>query len=300
MTGAMDLLKNGRVPEAPQPPSQPEAPAVPPVAQAPVAQAPSGPPMPHAPVPSSRRVSRTSPPPPVPPQVSDVQETIYATNRVEEREIYRIGKTTRFMLRFVVGGSVIIAVASWVMLATLFPLKTKETLYVVIHDNGDAPHVVSTKDAAMSFTEADRHAALRAYIEYREGYLPEIRDIMESRVRAMSAPAERARFYEWFQEKKGRDLNPKSPINIYGADGWVRIQEFHFPRSPDDVSDTKPATYVYHIRFKRTDSQHTESMRWVAIIKCQFVPEQMSTEDVLSINPYGLQVLDYKSEVDPE
>lgn len=288
---AMDLLRRGNAPPPPPAPPPPAAPAppqpTPPAVRQQIATAP-------APVSAPQRGAGSD---------EEIRKQIL-TNNIVDREIVAISKSVRRFVVFVGFGGAIAGICGLVFAASLFPLKTKEIQYLLVHDtSGEITKAVSVKDAPLVFPEVARIAALRGYIEWREGYLPESRDIGQVRTRLMSSGDERARYFKDYAEKlPDGQINRASPLIRYGNAGGARASEFMFGL-PQVITTSNPPTYIYVVRFTKAETiagVAEPPRRWIATIQCQFRPDLMDTQDKLTTNPAGLQVLAYKSEQEPE
>lgn len=305
---AWDMIEQAPPPQAPSGPiPPPPGMGAPPGQIPPPPQAPSIPQPPQSVVPTVPARQPVVAPPDEPqhqpggrvfPAVEQIAKAVFNEGRAKDQEIEKIGRSIRRVVYLGGFGSIIAIVGATLCMVIAF-VKMGQTpvYYYMVHENtGEVDTPVSLDRAKTLINEDGRRGALRTYIEWREGYVSETRDIGQNRVRLMSSESEMARFWETYREYKGKERNMESPLNKYGVIGNVRVSGFKF-HGPDVVPSSDPPTYIYRVFFKKSETIEGEvkpTKDWIADIDAQFDPAFMKNEDERSINPNGLRVISYK------
>src|SRR5580704_9820202 len=118
------------------------------------------------------------------PDVRDVQYKEVKSYRAMSERLRRHYSRTGYMLA---GVFALLAIGEGVR-AQLFPIVVHDLIYIM-HDKstGWVGLATSAHDAPSTFGVKEAHAALSEYVWARERYVPEIQQINESRVKAMSS-----------------------------------------------------------------------------------------------------------------
>ena len=181
-----------------------------------------------------------------------------------------------------------LAASATAAVAVLTPLKTTEPFVIRVDRATGAVDVVaglSSQGGPVRYDEAVSKYFLAQYVRSREGYLDPAAEDAFRLVSILSAPAEQSRWADLY-----RGSNPRSPQNVYGADGeaLVSIRAIGF------INDE-----VANVRFHRTERRGREVVEsdWIATIAFAYTRAPMTEADRLR-NPLGFQVVSYRA--DPE
>lgn len=209
-------------------------------------------------------------------------ESFHALERAMRR---RVG-----MAGWIVGGvGAAIALMSITAILVLLPLKQTTVKFVEVDTStGWVGEAAGAMDAPKMFTDRVAAHYLRAYIEAREGYLPDRDQAQWEAVRALSSADEMQNYIAW----RKTDL---APVKQFGSIG--RVDVFNF--NPSRPITGKNGTISYVVRFDRREikGQAVGPIRhWKATIDFQWHPEMTMTTGDSQINEAGMQVMAYKSE----
>jgi type IV secretion system protein VirB8 len=174
----------------------------------------------------------------------------------------------------------VIALASWVAIVCMLPLRTVELRVFRVDASSGVVELVSPLVGPQTYTEAVNKYWARNYVEMREGFLYEQAAANFDRIALMSDSREQTRFRDHYAL-----ANPKSPVNVYGRDAVARIEV----RSISMLSPN-----VFLIRFTRTVERQNEKKpsNYMATLTFQFAeaPESVAQQ---WLNPIGFQVTEY-------
>ena len=190
------------------------------------------------------------------------------------------------------GGFFVLLVASETR-NMLHPLIIHEPIYVD-HDRatGWVGRAVAAHDAPATFGIKEAHSALSEYVWARERYIPEIEQINEARVKAMSSVPAFTDYTTW--------LNADSPKRRMGAAGG-HIDVFNITFG-EPLSSPDLTTFTYTIRYNRREiatngsgADVTQTCDTTAAF--QWHPEMIQDKAAADLNAWGLEVISYRQPV---
>jgi type IV secretory pathway component VirB8 len=205
--------------------------------------------------------------------------------QAERRLRRRVG-----MAGWIVGGvGATIGLVSVCSLIVILPLKTTEVRFVEVDTStGWVGEAAGATDAPKMFSEQVAAHFLRAYVDAREGYVPETDQVRWDAVRAMSSTDE----FEGYKAWRKTDV---APVKQFNLSGHVDVFNFNVGKPIKGKNDT----FSYVVRFDRREikGQAVGPIKhWTATVDFQWHPEiVMGAQDRL-INPAGMQVISYKSD----
>ncbi|MDK3075412.1 type IV secretion system protein [Sedimentitalea sp. JM2-8] len=186
---------------------------------------------------------------------------------------------------FIAAAGVIVGLAGFLGALTLFPLKTVETVVVVVDkETGEMDRVAQVAALTLDESDAIIQANLVAYVDDRETY--DLTD-GESRINAVLDRSEDD------AARTLRDLwsssNPDYPISVYGRAAKIDV----VIRS---VNQIEPG--VAQVRFTRTlrreRDTRTVTRPYVATLAYDFRPETRQRLQDVWANPLGFVVTSYR------
>ncbi len=191
---------------------------------------------------------------------------------------------------YVLAGGFFLLLAGSETRHTLYPLTVHDVIYID-HDRstGWIGQAVAAHDAPATFGVKEAQAALNAYVWARERYVPQIEQVNEAQVKAMSSIDVFADYTAW--------LKKASPKQQYGAEGGhVDVFNVTFSKplaSPDGI------TISYAIQYDRraVTAGDTVQARCETTAAFQWHPEMIQDEAAARLNPAGLEVISYHTPV---
>lgn len=207
-------------------------------------------------------------------------------------EIERFGRAFR-RVGYAVGGlGAGVGICGMALAAWAFSTRTDHAYFYRVDQNGMPELSMPATDAPKLFTEQTAEQYLRAYVEARECYVYDTRDIMSHRVAIMSSPDEQGVYASWFSPKS----NPMSPQAVYGNKTSVRVGNFRYTKMPGLMHN---GVFAYEVRFDRlevTGGAPGITTHWMAVVQFSWHPELKMSADDRSINAAGMQVVSYGSQ----
>lgn len=192
------------------------------------------------------------------------------------------------LIRWGAVGSLLLNVILGVVVAVAFPLKTVVP-YMIVEDEhtGFWKVVKPLEQEAIAGNEARDKFLLRQYVQYRESYSIDFRDQFYDNMGYFSSKEEQARIAAFFDGS-----NPNSPWNVYNDTAHVKI----FIKNISLLNKN-----VAQIRFSKLffegKADIPQVTNWIVTLNFHYVNADMP-EELISINPYGFQVTEYR--IDPE
>jgi type IV secretion system protein VirB8 len=173
--------------------------------------------------------------------------------------------------------------------ASLFPLKTTETVVVVVDKTtGDMDRVVTMEPLQMGERDALIQAQLVAYVDDRETY-----DLTDSELRInavldrSTSDAERTLRSLW------ASTNAEYPPKVYGQNSKIDVTIKRVNLIGRDVAQV---SFTRTLREARTDATVTRS--YVATVGYTFAPERERRLEMVWANPLGFSVQNYRVDAD--
>lgn len=186
---------------------------------------------------------------------------------------------------FIAAAGVIIGLTGFLGAISLLPLKTTETIVVVVDkETGDMDRVVNVEALTLDESDAIIQANLVAYVDDRETY--DVTD-GESRINSVLSRS------DLDAARTLRDLwnssNEDYPINVYGRDAKIDV----VIKSVNQIE-----TGVAQVRFTRTlrnpRDTRTVTRSYVATLAYEFRPETRQRLQDVWANPLGFVVTSYR------
>lgn len=207
-----------------------------------------------------------------------------ARDKFEVDMIFGPRRRERFAY-FIATVGVVIGLAGFLGAISLLPLKTTETVVVVVDkETGDMDRVVSVEALTLDESDAIIQASLVAYVDDRETY--DVTD-GESRINSVLGRS------DLDAARTLRDLwnsaNEDYPITVYGRDAKIEV----VIKSVNQIE-----TGVAQVRFTRTlrrpRDTRTVTRSYVATLAYEFRPETRQRLQEVWANPLGFVVSSYR------
>ena len=207
-----------------------------------------------------------------------------ARDKFEVDMIFGPRRRKRFAY-FIATVGVVIGLAGFLGAISLLPLKTTETVVVVVDkETGDMDRVVSVEALTLDESDAIIQASLVAYVDDRETY--DVTD-GESRINSVLGRS------DLDAARTLRDLwnsaNEDYPITVYGRDAKIEV----VIKSVNQIE-----TGVAQVRFTRTlrrpRDTRTVTRSYVATLAYEFRPETRQRLQEVWANPLGFVVSSYR------
>lgn len=197
-------------------------------------------------------------------------------------------KRSRRAAWYVATGAAGIAVLQAVAIAVLLPLKTTETVMLLVdRTTGYVQEIDPTSAGRLRADDALLQSLLAQYVAAREGY---DRASLQSDYRkaALWSAGQARSSYIGSMARNSAD----SPINRYRSTETLEVQV----KSVSQI-DRGAALVRFDTILQTSNGQRTLDGSWIAAVNYQFSDAPMSYEDRL-INPLGLQVTSYRRDAE--
>jgi type IV secretory pathway component VirB8 len=222
---------------------------------------------------------------PVPEAVS--QEG-YKSARTYHARVTRARDSFNRLLAVVAIGATVIAVALGVALAAVFPLQRTVPFLVVINQETDTITYpkAGIEDADKYITPRMIHSAVVAYVEAREGYVPQTDEMQFNRVRDSSTLDVFNVYEAWTKSRSGPKQQPNTTIKV---DHFV---------TAEPVTSTNGTQTFPEIRFNRrvtADGVQAAMQICKGALSLRLMPKMMlPSEADVDLNPIGMLVVAYE------
>lgn len=205
-----------------------------------------------------------------------------------EYALYLSARRSARLAWFLAALSVTCTILSLTALVLLVPLKSYEPWVVEVDKTTGYMEIVRAADPALG-TQDER---IKWYMVVQTIFAHETYDATDfplnyRKVSLFLSPPLFERYQRYYDER-----NPESPINLYGHDGFIRVQI----RS---ISFPTPLTAMVRFATTLEFRGRTSSAYWVSHMEFAFRPLKLSLTDQ-QYNPFGFQVLRYRRDQEVE
>ena len=186
---------------------------------------------------------------------------------------------------FIAGAGVIVGLAGFLGAVSLLPLKTTETVVVVVDkETGEMDRVAAVQALTLSESDAIIQANLVAYVDDRETF--DVTD-GESRINSVLGRS------DLDAARTLRDLwnsaNEDYPITVYGRDAKIEV----VIKSVNQI-EAGVAQVRFSRTLRRTRDVRTVTRQYVATLAYEFRPETRQRLQDVWANPLGFVVTSYR------
>ena len=186
---------------------------------------------------------------------------------------------------FIAGAGVIVGLAGFLGAVSLLPLKTTETVVVVVDkETGEMDRVAHVEALSLDESDAIIQANLVAYVDDRETF--DVTD-GESRINSVLGRS------DLDAARTLRDLwnsaNEDYPITVYGRDAKIEV----VIKSVNQI-EAGVAQVRFSRTLRRTRDVRTVTRQYVATLAYEFRPETRQRLQDVWANPLGFVVTSYR------
>ena len=207
-----------------------------------------------------------------------------ARDEFEVDMIFGPSRRERFAY-FIAGAGVIVGLAGFLGAVSMLPLKTTETVVVVVDkETGEMDRVAHVEALSLDESDAIIQANLVAYVDDRETF--DVTD-GESRINSVLGRS------DLDAARTLRDLwnsaNEDYPITVYGRDAKIEV----VIKSVNQI-EAGVAQVRFSRTLRRTRDVRTVTRQYVATLAYEFRPETRQRLQDVWANPLGFVVTSYR------
>ncbi len=202
----------------------------------------------------------------------------------EQEAVYGVKKRERMAWLFALGGMGV-GLCSIVAVVILLPLKEVQAHVVIVDkDTGLAERAVNVRQASVTQSEAVKQSLLYGYVKDRETFDVNDNEYRITKVYRQSlANAKSSLATLWNPDSKSH------PDRVYGTGAVVTIKILSISAISEDVAQ------VRYIKTLATEDGAIREGKFTATVTYRLNPSKKSNINLVWENPFGFQVLNYRT-----